>query len=201
MSRMTSTLLCAAVLSAGCTYGEPEVSARVQNVALSEDSRYLAAAVIFERYRPPTGLSAFPDGGVRKLLEQRADLYIIDLVRREIVLEATAAAPESQRSSFSPWIVGWSGTRVYMKITGCPESFRGCGQSDLSSSLYAAEVGGHLEAVDRVDGAKLVDKIVGPSSFAYAGQESYGVSFSSIPGVGRRPLLQFVGERLRVVVP
>jgi hypothetical protein len=88
-----------------------------------------------------------------------------------------------------------------MKITGCPELFRGCGQSDLGTSFYAVQVGGRLEAVDRVDGAKLVDRIIGPPIYAYAGQESYGVSFSNTPGVKRKPLLHFEGERLRVVAP
>jgi hypothetical protein len=169
---------------------------------LSADSRYLAAAVSFERYRLPTGLSAFPDGGVRKLLEQRADLYIVDLVNREIVLEANVAPPERLRSSFSPWITGWSGTRVYMQITGCPESaLRGCGPTDRGKSIYAAEVGGRLEAVNRDDGKRPLAKISGASSYAHAGRETYGVSFSSALGVERKPLLRFEGDCLRVVTP
>ena len=109
----------AAVVLVACTYGPTEDHLTVQNVALKPDATLLAVVVKYERYRQATGLAAFPDGGVPRMLEQRADLYVIDLRIRMEVYRGEIPAPPNRRLAFSPWLVGWAGDHVYFKITGC----------------------------------------------------------------------------------
>ena len=200
MPRLSVTLFAAAISSCACTYGEPEVHLRVQNVALSADGELLAAVVKYERDRPPTGLSTFPDGGRPKTLHQRADVYVVDLVRRAVVFEGSVTAPESRRLSFSPWLVGWVGRRAYFKITGCPDSFSSeCYGKLVGESIYSLSPGGAITESATSKGALLVDKIDAISNYAYAGAEAYGVSFTRERGASREPLLQFAGERLTLV--
>ena len=200
MPRLPVTLFAVAISSCACTYGEPEVHVSVQNVALSADGELLAAVVKYQRYRLPTGLATFPDGGRPKVLKQRADLYVVDLASRAVVFHGSVPAPESRRLSFSPWLVGWVGHRTYFKITGCPDSPSSeCYGKLVGESLYSLSLGGAITEIATSEGAVLLDKINATSNYAYAGIEAYGVSFTRERGVSRAPLLQFAGERLTLV--
>jgi hypothetical protein len=192
----------AAVLCAACTYADPEVQVRTRNVALSPDGAYLAVMVEYERLRRPTGLAAFPDGGITKKLDQRADLYVVDLGTRSMVFEGSVPAPSNRQISFSPWLVGWTtDRRVYFKITGCPDA-RGsqCHGDSIGSSLYAYTMGESITEVESDGSAVLRSRITGPSKYVNAGTESYGISVSQQSGTNRSPLMQFAGERL-ILVP
>ena len=202
MPRLSATLFAVAISSCACTYGEPEVHVSVQNVALSADGELLAAVVKYERDRPPTGLSTFPDGGRPKTLHQRADVYVVDLARRAVVFEGSVTAPESRRLSFSPWLVGWVGRRAYFKITGCPDSFSSeCYGKLVGQSIYSFSPGNAITESASSNGALLMDKINATSNYADAGAgaEAYGVSFTCERGASREPLLRFAGERLTLV--
>ena len=192
-----------AFLAAACTYADPEIQVRTRNVALSPDGEYLAVMVEFERLRRPTGLAAFPDGGVTKKLDQRADLYVVDLGTRSIVFEGSVKAPSNRQIAFSPWLVGWTTDgRVHFKITGCPDS-RGseCHGSRLGQSLYSYTMGSKtITEAESDDEAALRSRIIGQSKYVTAGTEPYGVSLSQQSGASRSPLMQFVGEKL-VLLP
>jgi hypothetical protein len=191
----------AAILSAGCTYADPETRVRARNVALSPDGAYLAVMVEYERLRRPTGLAAFPDGGVTQKLDQRADLYVVDLGSRSMVFEGSVPAPSDRRIAFSPWLLGWAtDRRVYFKITGCPDSKGSeCHGNMMGRSLYAYTMGGMITEVASDDGAALRSRIVEKSKYVDAGTEPYGVSFSQELGAGRSPLMQFVGDKLVLI--
>ncbi|TVS01792.1 MAG: hypothetical protein EA413_13660, partial [Cyanobium sp. PLM2.Bin73] len=174
-----------------------EEQVRVQNVALSSDGRFLAAVVKYQKIQPPTGLAAFPDGGIPRLLEQRADLYVVDLPAQSIVFEGTVVAPANRSLAFSPWLVGWAGDRLYLQITGCPPSPGSERHGELvGKTFYALQPGGTIEGVSAADGAVLRSSINTPASYAAAGAEAYGVSFSRQRGAKRQPLLEFEGQRL-----
>lgn len=190
-----------AFLAVACTHADPEIQARTRNVALSPDGEYLAVMVEYQRLRRPTGLTAFPDGGITKTLDQRADLYVVDLSTRSMVFEGSVPAPGDRQISFSPWLVGWTtDRRVYFKITGCPDLKGSICQGHLNGrSLYAYTVGGTIAEVASADGAVLVSKIIAKSKYVTAGTESYGVSFTQEYGANRTPLLQFVGDKLALI--
>jgi hypothetical protein len=193
----------AAFLVAGCTYADPEVQVRTRNVSLSPDGEYLAVMVEFERLRRPTGLAAFPDGGTTKKLEQRADLYVVELASRSMVFQGSVPAPIDRQRSFSPWLVGWTtDRRLYFKISGCPASSSAseCQGHLNGRSLYAYSLGGSISEAASHEATALSSRIIGKSRHLSAGTEPYGVSLSQESGAPRSPLLKFVGEQL-VVVP
>jgi hypothetical protein len=180
----------ATLLSAACTYAPPEVRVRTRNVAVSPDGEFLAAMVEYERFRRPTGLAAFPDGGVTKKLEQRADLYVVALGPRSMVFEGSVPVPRDRLGAAGPWLTGWTADhRVFFRATG-----------PTGSSLHAYRVGGAITEAVTAEGAVLEARIIGPSTYLSAGTEPYGVSVSRQAGAQREPLLTFVGDRL-VVVP
>lgn len=108
------------VLLAGCTYGPPEERAYIENVAIRPGSYQFAVAVLYTRFRPPTGISAFPDGGKPRYLEKSAAVYLVDASTDEIVEIARLQAPEQLQSSFGVHLVGWKGARLYVQLSGCP---------------------------------------------------------------------------------
>lgn len=61
----------------GCTYGPPEYRGKIENAALLDDGR---VAVSYTQLvsRPPTGLSAFPDGGKPKVLHEKMLVALVD---------------------------------------------------------------------------------------------------------------------------
>jgi hypothetical protein len=126
----------------------------------------------------------------------------VDLATRSIVLEESVVPPKNRRESFTPWVVGWIGDRVFMAIPGCPESWNwnvGCDTKRKGRSYYSAQPSGRLEETVAAEGVVLKDRIVGPSIYASAGAKEYGVSFSYASGARREPLLRFSDGRLVIV--
>jgi hypothetical protein len=197
MSRVHLLALSAGLLCSSCTYGDPTAHARVQNVALSADGKYLAAVVSYERYQPATGLAAFPDGGVPRVLEQRADVYVVELGSRSIVFEGSVPAPKNRQVSFTPWLIGWNAHDVYFQITGCPGAPGSeCFGSLMGKSIYSVRPGGRIEVSTATGDPVLLSKIQSSSNYVYAGTEAYGVSLSDKRGAKRVPFLKFHGEHL-----
>jgi hypothetical protein len=189
-----------AVLVLGCTYGPAEDHANVQNVALRPDGARVAVIVKYERIRRPTGLSAFPDGGVARVLAQRAHLYVVDLRSRTIVYRGELPAPLSNRVAFNPWLMGWNGDAVYFKITGCPGSPGAeCYGPLVRTSVYALSATGRLTPVGAAPTPVLTHSRIDGSVYLSVGVETYGVSIGTRLGAPRAPLMRFSGVELEVV--
>lgn len=194
------TILAMATL--GCTYGPAEDLLLVQNVALRSDGRVLATIVKYERYRPATGLAAFPDGGVPRVIEQRADLYILDLETNSLLFQGSIPAPANRRVSFSPWLIGWVNDRVYFKITGCSGSPGSeCYGSLVGTSYFTLSQDGAIEASAAPASIAPQSSVNDGSKFVSAGAESYGVSVRFERGAALSPVLRFAGTHLEPVRP
>jgi hypothetical protein len=197
---MRLALVLAAILTAGCTYGPPEDRVNVQNVALRPDGSRIAVIVRYRRTQPPTGLSAFPDGGVARVLAQRADLYVVDLRSRTLAYRGEVPAPPDHSVSFSPWLMGWDSDTVYFKITGCPGSPGAeCYGSLVRTSVYALSATGQLAPAGSSPTPVLVSTRSSASEYLIVGVEPYRVSIGVRLGAPRTPLMRFVGERLELV--
>lgn len=109
----------AAVLGA-CTYGPPVEQRAIINVAVQPGTTTAAVMVRYQKLQPPTGLTAFPDGGVPRMLEQRAELYVIDLGTGRVLGHSSRPAPDDRRVSFEPWVLGWEDGHIDVQATGCP---------------------------------------------------------------------------------
>ena len=198
----TAAVTIFAMLALGCTYGPAEDLLLVQNVALRPDGAVLAAIVKYERFRPATGLAAFPDGGVRRVLEQRADLYILDLETRSPLFQGSIPAPPNRRVSFSPWLIGWSNDRVYFQITGCSGSPGSeCHGPLVGTSFFTLSQDGAIVASAAPASITLQSSVNDGSRFVSVGTESYGVSVRYERGATRSPVLRFAGARLEPVRP
>ncbi|MFW6040055.1 MAG: hypothetical protein ACOC9N_03150 [Gemmatimonadota bacterium] len=108
------------VLLTGCTYGPEQERVWIVDVERRPESRTFVAAVKYQRFRPPTGLSAFPNGGRERVLEQAAVLYRVDVATDDVHRVARIEAPEELRSTFAVHILGWRGERWYFTLSGCP---------------------------------------------------------------------------------
>lgn len=195
--RLASALL---LLLAACTYGSPQDHLSVQNVALKPDGSRLAVVVRFERSRSPTGLAAFPDGGVRKVLEQRADLYVVSLPQRTLLARHTLSAPEIHRVSFNPWLMGWEGDELLLRITGCPPApGNECYGPLVKASVFAISAEGRVAPDTAPRRPALISSINSASAYVSVGVEPYGVSIANQPGQARTPLMQFSGQDLQPV--
>ena len=184
-----------------CTYGPPMDHLSVQNVAIKPDGSRLAVAVKFERYRNPTGLAAFPDGGVPKVLEQRADVYVVSLPQGTVLSRLEVPAPEANRVSFKPWLMGWEGDRVFLRITGCPgQPGDECYGPLIRATVYSVGPDGRVQPDAAPKSASLVSTINEGASYLSAGTEPYGISIGTQPGLPRTPLLRFSAQKLEPVL-
>lgn len=198
----TAAVTIFAMLILGCTYGPAEDLALVQNVALRSDGRVLAAIVKYERSRPATGLAAFPNGGVPRLLEQRADLYLFDFETKSLLFQGSIPAPPDRRVSFTPWLTGWANNRVYFQITGCSGSPGSeCHGPLVGTSLFTLSQDGTIVASAAPASITLQSSVIDATKFVSAGTESYGVSVRYQRGATRSPVLRFAGEHLVPVQP
>ena len=153
------------VLVGACTYGEAEERASFQNFRVKPKSNVVATIVKYEKYRPATGLSTFPDGGVSRMLAQRADIYVLDVSARTILRRVELPGPAQHRLSFSPWVLGWSGDDLFLQITGCPgRDGSECWGPLVQKSIFRLSPNGQLSAVPA---APLM------GSGAYESDESY----------------------------
>ncbi len=198
---MKHQLLLITAFLAACTYGPAEDHVTVQNLALKPDGSQLAVMVKYERYQVATGLTAFPDGGVPRVLVKRTDLYVMDLPSRALVDSGQLLARPAHRIAFSPWLLGWVGDTVYFQVTGCAGTPGDeCHGALINTSLFGLPPGGTI-AEAALDSLKpeLTSSITRPGHYLSVAKEPYGVSLSQARGEARRPLMRFVGVRLEVV--
>lgn len=96
-----------------CTYAAPETVVRVANHVYRQGTDSIGIAVYAAEERKPTGIAAFPDGGITHVDHERAMFYLCvappgesaPVIRRIAVLPR----PDSLRSGFTPWLSGWDG--------------------------------------------------------------------------------------------
>ncbi|MGM0569276.1 hypothetical protein [Marinobacter sp.] len=108
------------ILVSSCTYGPEEERAYIENIAVRPESFQFAVAVHYVRFRPATGINAFPNGGIPQYLEPTALVYLVDVSTDENVEIARIPVPEQLKKSFSAHLTGWKGDRVYIQLSGCP---------------------------------------------------------------------------------
>lgn len=109
------------VAQVACTYGPVEDLTRVEQIVALGDSFKALVVIRHDRYRRPTGLSAFPDGGKWRYEERQATNYLIDAAQRTVVELLGLEAPDSLWESFSAGVRGLEGDSVaYVALTGCP---------------------------------------------------------------------------------
>ena len=198
---MNLLLILATFLLAACTYGPAQDYVTVENLAINPDGSRLAVVVKYERYRVATGLAAFPDGGVPRVLAQRADLYVVDLRSRTLLYSGGLPAPATHRLSFNPWLIGWDGDTLYFQITGCPGSPGDeCWGPLVQRSVFSLSPQGQIGlAVLSSRAPKLASSINRDGDYLSVGTEAYGVSITRTLGGPWLPLMRFVGEHLELV--
>jgi hypothetical protein len=101
-----------------CTYGPPHLDTKIENHAISPDSQLAAYAVHSIVRRPPTGLSAWPDGGVAKVLAEAGAVYVCDAKNSTIRRLWRGDRPDSIRSAFSIWLGPWTTDGIYFSLRG-----------------------------------------------------------------------------------
>lgn len=197
---MKRALIFAIASVAACTYGPEQDHVNVQNVALAPDGSRVAVIVKYERHRPATGLTAFPDGGVPRVLIQRADLYVVDLRSRTLVYGGELPAPADHRVSFNPWLIGWDGDMLYFTVIGCPGSPGDeCYGPLVQRSVFTLSPAGRIAPGSVSAIPVLTTSRRHASEYLDVGAEPYGVSIGTRLGAARSPLMRFVGVRLEVV--
>lgn len=147
----------ALILVAGCTYGPVEEWARIENEVVRPDTLQFAVAIRYERFRPATGIAAFPNGGVPNYLEQTIIVHLVDLSTDDIVELARIEAPDQLQTGFSARMIGWKGEIVFLVLSGCPGS--GCSSDQwqfryfsLSANAEPRRIGTRPEDIDRSPG-------------------------------------------------
>lgn len=119
-------LLAVALSVAGCTYGPPEERHRVESVFRVPDTHRVLVAVSHVRYRPPTGLSRFPNGGVPRYLEKKVTVHAGDVSVPRVTTLDTLPAPQSVWQGLDVGFTGWDGRHAYLQLHGCPAGRDGC---------------------------------------------------------------------------
>lgn len=156
-------LLAVALSVAGCTYGPPEERHRVASAFRLPDTHRVLVAVSHVRYRPPTGLSRYPNGGIPRYLRKRVVVYAGDVSVSRLTTLDTLPAPRSVWQGLDVDFVGWDGRHAYLQLHGCPAERDGCfersGDSTVSVSRgvhFRVRPGARPERVDAVpEGAGL----------------------------------------------
>lgn len=149
--------IAALMLVASCTYGPQEERAFIGNVLVRPGTFQFAVAVGYARFQPPTGINAFPNGGIPYYLKQSAIVYLVDVSTNEILEIARIEAPEQLQTSFNVHLTGWKEGRVFIQLSGCPTTecygdllqFR---HFELSSETTPSRMGSRPKNTDYVPG-------------------------------------------------
>jgi hypothetical protein len=119
-----------------CTYGPIQQQTRIENADERFNTHTFAVALNSMRFRRPTGLSTFPDGGSPIVLAQAALVYVCDVDSSSARMLARIPMPRVMESGFTPWIAGWGNDCVYVKLTGHRHSWRSGAVGDLNTWFY-----------------------------------------------------------------
>ncbi|OVE76032.1 hypothetical protein BVX97_02530 [bacterium E08(2017)] len=108
----------AAGLMTSCTYGPAQTRSQIHNVRAKPDSHTIAVSVSYSHFRDATGINAFPNGGVPKVLDEEARIYVCDVHTREVRKVAAISPPERVRLGWSPWVLGWVDDSLFFQLSG-----------------------------------------------------------------------------------
>ncbi|PPI83022.1 hypothetical protein KEHDKFFH_16425 [Marinobacter maroccanus] len=115
--RSAVVLLCATFL-ASCSYGPPQIRAYITNARAKPDSHWIAVAVEYQHYQEPTGINAFPNGGIPKYLSEKVKIYLCNVETLEVRRLVSATPPDIVKLGWQPWVLGWVGESLYFQISG-----------------------------------------------------------------------------------
>lgn len=107
-------LLCFAM---ACTYRDPEIYSDIENVRAKPGTHLIAVAVKYLKWQWPSGVNAFPNGGVPRVLEQEARIYLGDVNRPGDLKRIVLTFNPKQYPNIAPWVLGWRGDTVYFQVS------------------------------------------------------------------------------------
>lgn len=200
--------LLALVLLGACTYGPEEERRTVEQVLRLGDGYEAVVVVRLDRFRPPTGLTAFPDGGKTKMLERRARLYVVDAVDRTVRVLAELSAPDDVWEAYDVHIRALAGDSVaYVASTGCPkggECHPALGRTHLLRVVTATGEATHVERVPAGAGLPgiMVARAPGEDRYVRWSREGATVTVLLEEGGQRQPVFEVRADgSLAVIEP
>lgn len=150
LRRRRTTGVVAVLAAASCSYGPEQDRVALGQIIGLGDSYQALIVTQYERFRPPIGLTAFPDGGRAQVLERQARLYLVDASERTASVLTELTAPDSLWESFSLSVRGLVGDTVsYVALTGCPRNGE-CDPELLGSVLLRVSTSGEVRDVTDV---------------------------------------------------
>ena len=105
-------------LLTSCTYGPSKIRTTIENARAKPDSHSIAVSVTYRQFRDPTGVNTFPNGGVAKILDEKAKIYLCDIDTLKVRRVACVSPADRVRSGWQPWILGWAGDNLFFKVSG-----------------------------------------------------------------------------------
>lgn len=105
-------------LFSSCSFGPPETRTQITNVRAKPDSHSIAVALKYEKLRKPTGINSFPNGGIPKMLDQKAKIYVCDAETAQVKRVAIIMPEDGVKIGWEPWILGWVGDNLFFKVSG-----------------------------------------------------------------------------------
>lgn len=129
----------------------------MQSVFQLPDSHRVLIAVSHDRYRPPTGISRFPNGGVPQYLDKKVVVYAGEVSVPRLRTLDTLSVSRSVWQGLSVGFYRWDGRHAYLQLHGCPAQANGCFDShgDSVSTLsrniwFRVRPGARPERIDSV---------------------------------------------------
>jgi hypothetical protein len=128
-----------------CTYGPRQSRYTMDGLMPRPNTRTFAAAIRTVVFRPPAGISTFPDGGAQRTEEQFVTVFAGDVDSGTVRLLYKLAAPTEVISGFQITILGWKPDAMYAVVTGCPRIE--CGAADGRRLYYRFALDGSAERI------------------------------------------------------
>ena len=174
---------------AGCGYGPPAESARVEHALRRWNSHSVAVAVVHTRQRPPRGLNTFPNGGVPRLLDASIDLYFGDPAGAWLRHVRHFPAPAHLLHGLGAHVEGLEEGAAYLAISGCSQNE--CWGELRNFERFRVSTDGAIQQVDSVPEAarargESLARMQGEHRYLRIGHSSTTVEASLDPGQDRQ---------------
>jgi hypothetical protein len=105
----------------GCTYSDPEARTWIRDTSIKPGTYLFAVAVLYRKIQRPTGFfNTFPNGGIDKVLEQSAVLYLCDASSGTARLLAEIEPSSTIMTAFDVHLGGWQDDELDFVLSGCP---------------------------------------------------------------------------------
>ena len=114
-----------------CTYKDPEILAHIYSKSAKPDSHILAVGTQYIKWQWPSGISAFPNGGIPKVWEQEARIYICDADDPENIEQIVLIFDPKKYSSPRPKILGWIGQILFFRV-----DLNGVGEGSAGETFF-----------------------------------------------------------------